>query len=105
LSTPFSFPPVGNVIALWFSLIGMVVLVPICILVGRTRRRPVWLARGLAFVCMSLLGMLLSSCSGGGGMNGGGGTPAGTYNLMVTGTFSSGTTTLSNAVQLTLVVK
>jgi hypothetical protein len=54
---------------------------------------------------MSLLGMLLSSCSGGGGMNGGGGTPAGTYNLMVTGIFSSGTTTLSNAVQLTLVVK
>jgi hypothetical protein len=42
----------------------------------------------------------ISSCSGGGG-----GTPAGTYNLTVTATASSGSAQLSHNIQLTLIVK
>jgi hypothetical protein len=62
--------------------------------------------RGLAFAYLFLIACVLSSCGGGsGGNNGTGGTPVGMYNLTVTGTFSSGSTTLTHATKLTLVVK
>lgn len=59
-----------------------------------------------AFACGLLV--LMVSCGGGGGSNGGGsktGTPTGTYPLTVTGTFTSGNTTLLHNTKLTLVVQ
>jgi hypothetical protein len=48
----------------------------------------------------------VSACGGGSSSSGGsGGTPAGSYNLAVTGTFTSGSTTLSHTTKLTLVVQ
>ena len=64
------------------------------------RRRWVY---GLASVCVLAIGMTFSGC-GGGSSSGGSGTQAGTYNLMLTGTFTSGSTTLTHAAKLTLVV-
>jgi hypothetical protein len=62
---------------------------------------------GLAFVCLFSLAITWSACGGGSGSNtmGGAGTPAGTYNLTVTGTFTSGSTTLSHVTKLKLVVQ
>jgi hypothetical protein len=57
---------------------------------------------------LSLLAVLsfgISGCGGGSGQSGSGGTPANTYQLMVTGTFTSGATTLTHNTQLTLVVQ
>jgi FG-GAP-like repeat/Abnormal spindle-like microcephaly-assoc'd, ASPM-SPD-2-Hydin len=103
--TPFGLPPISNVTTFWISFVGLATLAPLWIL-GRSRKRPLWLLRGLAFASLFLLVTLLSSCSSGaGGHNGTGGTPAGTYNLTVTGTFNSGSATLAHATNLTLVVK
>jgi hypothetical protein len=46
-----------------------------------------------------------SSCGGGGSSPSGGGTTAGNYTITVTGTFSSGSSTLSHATNLNLVVR
>jgi hypothetical protein len=47
----------------------------------------------------------MSACGGGNSGGGGGGTQAGTYNLTVTGTFTSGLTNLTHKTNLTLVVQ
>jgi hypothetical protein len=71
---------------------------------GRSGRRGALatLAAGL------LLTLVMAACGGGGGSSGSGptnpGTPAGTYNLTVTGTAGSGSTALSHSVALTLTV-
>jgi FG-GAP-like repeat len=52
------------------------------------------------------LGVTLTSCGGGSSGGGGGtGTQAGTYSITVTGNFSSGSTNLTHAANLTLVVQ
>jgi hypothetical protein len=71
------------------------------------RRRGVSALAPLFLVC---IGMLLSSCGSGeagGGVGGGAnpGTPTGSYTLKVTGTFNSGSTTLTHNTNLTLVVQ
>ena len=63
--------------------------------------------RRLTFACAAAATALVAGCgssssNGGGGT---GGTAAGTYNLTVTGTFKSGSTTLTHATKLTLVVQ
>jgi hypothetical protein len=53
------------------------------------------------------LGLTMASCGGGGGSGGGGsvGTQAGTYTITVSGNFTSGSTTLTHATKVTLVVQ
>ena len=55
---------------------------------------------------MALLGVvcLVAGC-GGNSSTGGGGTPASTYNLVVTGTYASGSVNLTHSANLTLVVQ
>jgi hypothetical protein len=69
---------------------------------------PIRLGFGLLLLFVVMLGVISApACGGGGGGGGGGGnpgTPAGTYNLNVTGTFASGTTTLTHNVKLVLTV-
>jgi hypothetical protein len=70
------------------------------------RKRPWSWIRPLAFACLLLVVTILAACAGGGGGNHGGtGTRAGTYALTVTGTFTSGTSTLTHNAALTLVVQ
>jgi len=58
---------------------------------------------GLTFLCLFSIGITWLACGGTGG-DGGGGTPVGSYNLTVTGTFTSGPTKLTHTTTLTLVV-
>jgi hypothetical protein len=54
---------------------------------------------------LCLLATLIMPACGGNSSGGGSGTAAGTYNLTVTGAFSSGSSTLKHAADLTLVVQ
>lgn len=93
-------PPLGHPILVWFWRLlfwvwGVAVL-------ARGRRIRVALGTVMALV------VFWAACGGGGGGAGGGGnpgTPAGTYNLTVTGTFTSGSTTLTHDGKLTLTVQ
>lgn len=57
------------------------------------------------FVFLMLIALVALPGCGGSSSNSSGGTPPGSYNLTVTGTFSSGSTTLTHATKLTLVVQ
>jgi hypothetical protein len=62
---------------------------------------------GFALLCVLSLVLAWSACggSGSGGSGSGGSTPTGTYNLTVTGTFTSVSTALTHAAKFTLVVQ
>jgi hypothetical protein len=105
LAQPDGFPPAGsNRLALWLALSGFSGLVLLGSRGGWSGKRHGRLLYGLAFLCLFSLGIIGSAC-GGGGASSGSGTPAGTYNLTVTGTFTSGSTTLTHDTKLTLVVQ
>jgi hypothetical protein len=106
LTKPWFGAPSGNAYGSWmwwFGALGLVGVVSLTNWRGRLGRRWVY---GLASVCVLCIGMTLSACGGssGGGSGGGGGIQTGTYNLTVTGGFTSGATVLNHAVKLTLVV-
>ena len=104
LTRPSSFPRAGNHLALWLAFSGLPGLV---LLSSRPRKRHGRLLYGAIFLCMLFLLMTMSACGGGNGMGGSGGsaTPAGTYNLTVAGTFTSGSANLVHSTKLTLVVQ
>jgi hypothetical protein len=90
-------------LALW-ALPGTLTLTML-IGIRRNRSRKVrsrcW--RGLALLGIVSLGISMPACGGGG--SGGGVTPPGTYNLAVTGNFTSGATTLNRSTELRLTVQ
>jgi uncharacterized repeat protein (TIGR03803 family) len=104
LARPSSFPRTGNHLALWLAFSGLPGLV---LLSSRPRKRHGRVFFGAIFLCMLFLLMTMSACGGGNGMGGSGGsaTPAGTYNLTVAGTFTSGSANLVHSTKLTLVVQ
>jgi hypothetical protein len=81
----------------------------LALLMGSMRYRREWrpqLRYGLTLLCLLAIGVTMSACGGGSNSStGGGGTPAGTYPLTVTGSFTSGSTTLTHNTKLTLVVQ
>jgi len=101
------FPFGSSKLALWFALSGVLGLTAMGILGVSSRMSQKTLLYAVAFLCVFSLGITWSACGGGtsNGGGGGGGTPAGTYNLTVTGTFTSGSTTLNHATKLILVVQ
>jgi hypothetical protein len=88
--------------ALWLPLWGLSALLLMGIWKGssRTRTRPVVFV--FALLCLISLGGTLSACGGNGST---GGTAPGTYNLTVTGSFTSGSNSLTHATTLQLVVQ
>jgi hypothetical protein len=103
LTRPSRFPRAGNSLALWLAFSGLPGLV---LLGGGLRKRRGRLLYGAIFACVLFAVMMLSACGGGGSMgSSGSGTPAGTYNLTVVGTFSSGSANLVHSAKLTLVVQ
>jgi FG-GAP-like repeat/Abnormal spindle-like microcephaly-assoc'd, ASPM-SPD-2-Hydin len=69
------------------------------------RERCLRRAPAFALAVVVCLGMTLTSCGGGSGGGGGTSPQSGTYTITVTGNFSSGSTTLTHAAKLTLVVQ
>jgi len=80
--------------------LGLAFLVPVA---GQRCRRNPRAIYGLVLVCLLCVGLIIPSCGGGSSNSGGGG--AGTYNLTVTGNFTSGSTTLTHTTKLTLIVQ
>jgi hypothetical protein len=98
--------PGGNMFASWLALSGTLGLAMLRSLAAWRREPRPRLLYGLAFLCLLSVGLTMSACGGGSsGNRGGGGTQAGTYNLTVTGTFTSGSTTLTHTTKLTLLVQ
>ncbi len=100
-AAPWSNPPFG----LWLVLSGVIGL---AVLMYQTRTAwrgsSSWLG-ALAFVGVLSLASAMSGCGGATPGSNGIGTPAGAYNLTVTGTFSSGSITLTRSANLSLVVQ
>jgi hypothetical protein len=71
------------------------------------RKRRTQLLGGVFMLCLVSVALMMPGCGGGsgGGTSGGGGTPTGTYNVTVTGTFSSGSAKLTHNTSFTLVVQ
>jgi hypothetical protein len=92
--------PGGNIFGSWTALSGTLVLAMLGSLAGWRRQRRPRLLYGVAFLCLLSVGVTMTGCGGGGG-----GTQQGTYNVTVTGTFTSGSTTLTQNTKLTLVVQ
>ncbi len=99
---PSGLPRGGNRLALWLAFSGLPGLV---LLGSRPHKRQG--RQGTALACVLLIVMMLSACGGSsmGGSSGSGSTPAGTYNLTVVGTFTSGSANLVHSTKLTLVVQ
>ena len=110
LTHPAGFPPASGTLAVWLAFCGLSGLALLGS-DGRSRKRHGRLLYGLAFLCLISLGIALSSCGGGSTTgssstgNSASATPPGSYDLTVTGTFTSGSTTLTHATKLTLVVQ
>jgi hypothetical protein len=108
LTRPFGRPPYGGA-TVWLARSGTVcVILGLAIsmsFAGWRRERRQGLLYGLAFLCLLSIGATLSACGGGRSSSGGGGTQPGTYNLTVTGTFTSGSTALTHNIKLTMVVQ
>jgi uncharacterized repeat protein (TIGR03803 family) len=104
LTRPSTFPRAGNRLALWLAFSGLPGLV---LLGGRSRKRNGRLLYVAISSCLLFALMTLSACGGGNGMggSGSGATPAGTYNLTVVGTFTSGSANLVHSTKLTLIVQ
>jgi uncharacterized repeat protein (TIGR03803 family) len=102
LAYPSSLPPSGNRFALWLAFSGL----PGIVLLGsRQRKRIGRLLYGLVFLCVLFTIMMWSACGGSSSMGSSSGTPAGTYNVTVAGTFTSGSANLVRSTKLTLVVQ
>ncbi len=87
------------------ELAAMFLLMVVASLFWRREQSLVWV-RAAAFAALVTLGLTLTSCGGGSGSGGGGTNPqAGTYTINVTGNFTTGSTTLTHAAKLTLVVQ
>ena len=102
LARPSSFPAAGNRLALWLALSGL----PGLVLLGwGASKRHGRLFYGTIFSCVLFALMTLSACGGGNGIgSSGSATPAGTYNLTVMGTFSSGSANSVRSTKITLAV-
>jgi len=100
---PYLFPTSRDRLALWLMLPGLAGLV----LAGGLRRSR---GQGRRRKWLALLGVLAltivwPACGGSSASSSGGGTPTGSYTITVTGTYASGSVTLTHTTNLKLVVQ
>jgi uncharacterized repeat protein (TIGR03803 family) len=104
LVVPGSVPPSVSAHSLWLPLSGALGLVGFVLPMRKRRFRRRGALFGLTLLCLLAVSMM-PGCGGGTSSSGGSGTPAGTYNLTVTGSFTSGSSTLTHVAKLDLVVQ
>ena len=101
---PAGGPATSNPFGLWAAFSGALGM---ALLLRMARCRREWRPQfryGLMFLCLLSINVATSACGGGSG-GGSGGTPMGTYNPVVTGTFTAGSAKLVHTANLTLVVR
>ncbi len=96
--------PSNTAYGFWIWSLGAFGIVGLVSLAGWRREWRRWVY-GLLCICLVGTVIMISACGGSGGGGGTGGIQPGTYNLAVTSTFSSGSTTLTVTTPLTLIVK
>jgi hypothetical protein len=92
--------PHGTQVPIFFAICGLLLLGVGRSVLGRGKTAAIYGAALLGTVCFVMAG-----CGGNSSSSGGGGTPANTYTLTVTGTFTSGSANLTHGTNLTLVVQ
>lgn len=106
LTQPMIARPAGQQFGIWLALSGTLGLPIFMTLAGWRRGRGQLLTYSLAFLFLVAIGSTMLACGGGSASNGGASkTPAGTYDLTVTGSFTSGAANLTHATKFTLVVQ
>jgi hypothetical protein len=103
LGHPYFFPPTRGSLGLWLPLPGLWGLL---VLGGRSNRsyqRLGRLLKGSALLGILSLAFTWPACGGGGGSSSQ--TPTGTCNVVLAGTYTSGTVTVAQKVKVTLVVQ
>jgi len=94
--------PVG-LCAVFSGALGLALLLQILPYCRKWRPRQLY---GLTLPLLLVLGVTMTACGGGGSSGGGStGTPAGTYNLTVTGSYTAGSVTLTHSTKLTVIVQ
>ena len=96
----------SNELALGWSLSFFCGMVLLGTSGGRRSRRSRLALSLVGLLCVLSVAIMWSGCGGGSSStNNGGGTPTGNYSVTVSGTFTSGSTTLTHNTKLTLVVQ
>jgi hypothetical protein len=103
LRSPASGSGLMNAYGLWLPLSGALGLATLVFPKKSRRLRGRGKLLGITLLCVIAMSMM-PAC-GGSSSGGGSGTQAGTYNLTVSGAFSSGSSTLTHTTKLTLVVQ
>jgi Bacterial Ig-like domain (group 3)/FG-GAP-like repeat/Abnormal spindle-like microcephaly-assoc'd, ASPM-SPD-2-Hydin len=106
MTQPIGFPPANGMFGFQWELFGTLGLTMLASLFGsRTEIRRRMVPYGYVFLLL-FCGISMPACGGGSnGNNSGSETAAGSYTLTVTGTFTSGSTTLTRSTKLTLIVQ
>jgi FG-GAP-like repeat len=99
----YGLPPARSSLGLWLALPGLLGLVLLSGQSSRSHRRLARLLNGSTLIGILLLTLTWPACGGGGGSSSQ--TPVGTYNVVLAGTYTSGTATVTQKVKLTLVVQ
>jgi hypothetical protein len=99
----YGFPSARSSLGLWLAWPGLLGLVLLSGRSSRSHKRLGRLRNGTALIGILSLALIWPACGGGGSNSSQ--TPSGTYNVVLAGTYTAGTATVTQKVKVTLVVQ